>query len=109
MIDSMKEQIEQMVKEGKTIVDICEELDLEWKDVSKFLHSVDKKSWQGAKSVISLRLKSLSKENDPSARENLVKEADKWINYLYADGRRLSQQVDKARKAMDSARKTLDG
>ena len=49
MIDSMKEQIEQKVKEGKTIVDICEELDLEWKDVSKFLHSVDKKSWQGAK------------------------------------------------------------
>ncbi len=62
MIDSKREKIEQMVGDGKTIVQICNELDLEWKDVSNFLHSIDKKSWLGAKRVITNRLKRLQTE-----------------------------------------------
>ena len=98
-----------MIQQGKTIVQICNDLDLEWKDVAGFLHSVDKKSWTGAKKIISLRLKRLKKENDESAREKLVDEAAKWIDYLYDDGKRLSNQAEQARRAIDSARKALDG
>ena len=42
-------KIEDMVQSGKTIVYICNKLGLEWLDVVKFLGSVDKTSWQGAK------------------------------------------------------------
>jgi thiamine pyrophosphate-dependent acetolactate synthase large subunit-like protein len=110
MIDRGKEEkIELMVKQGKTIVQICKELDLEWKDVAKFLHSVDMKSWNGAKQVITRRLNRLKTEKDESAREKLAEEAAKWIAYLHADGKRLSRQVDRARQAMDRASKALDG
>ena len=109
MIDEQKEKIELMAKNGKTIVQICRELDLEWRDVQKFLHSVDLKSWNGAKKVITLRLNRLVNENDPSKREKLAEEADIWIDYLYENGKSLRDKVERARKAMDGARRSLDG
>ena len=108
MDDHTIEQVEQMIREGKTIVEVCDTLNLEWRDVSEYLHSVDKRSWVGAKKLITNRLKSLVKENDPEKRENLAAEADKWIDYLYYDGKRLGQQVDRARRSIDSARNALD-
>lgn len=108
MDDFQKEQIEKMVQEGKTIVEVCDELGLEWRGVADYLHSVDKRSWLGAKKVITLRLKSLVKESDPKKREDLAAEADKWVDYLYYDGKRLGQQVDRARRSIDNARKALD-
>jgi epoxyqueuosine reductase QueG len=107
MTDGKMEKVEQMVKEGKTIVQICKDLDMEWKDVSKFLHSVDKKSWRGAKHVISLRLNRLKKEKDESERGKLAEEAAKWIDYLYEDGKRLSRQADQARRAMETPARRL--
>ena len=101
MTDSKMDKAEQMIHEGKTIVQICDELQVGWKEVSDHLRSVDARSWQGAKQVITRRLKSLVKENDRDAREKLVDEASMWINYLYYDGKRLSRQVDRARKALD--------
>ena len=87
MIDRQtEEKIQQMVRESKTIVDICEELGLEWRDVRKYLHSVDMRSWHGAKQVISLRLNSLVEENDEAARKTLMEDADKWVDYLHENG-----------------------
>ena len=71
MDDHTIEQVERMIREGKTIVEVCDTLNLEWRDVSKYLHSVDKRGWIGAKKVITNRLKSLVKENDPEKREKL--------------------------------------
>ena len=95
MTNSKMHKAEQMAHQGKTIVQICNELDVDWKEVSNYLHSVDARSWQGAKQVITRRLKRLVKENNQSAREKLADEADMWINYLYYDGKRLSRQVDR--------------
>ena len=108
MDDHTIEQVERMIREGKTIVEVCDTLNLEWRDVSKYLHSVDKRGWIGAKKVITNRLKSLVKENDPEKREKLAAEADKWVDYLYYDGKRLGQQVDRARRSIESARKALE-
>ena len=94
-------KIEQMVSTGMTIVDICNELGLEWQDVAKFLGSVDKPSWLGAKVMTTNRLNDLVKETDPAKRKELAAEAKKWIDYLYYDGKRLGQKVDRARKALD--------
>ena len=94
-------KIEQMVGMGMTIVDICNELGLEWQVVAKFLGSVDKPSWLGAKVMTTNRLNDLVKETDPAKRKELAAEAKKWIDYLYYDGKRLGQKVDRARKALD--------
>ena len=105
--DWQKEKIEQMAGEGRTIVQICNELDLEWRDVSKFLAAIDKKSWNGAKKVITFRLNRLKTEQDDAERVKLAEEAAKWIDYLYEDGKRLGDQATQARKELDSAIKAL--
>ena len=108
MDDYTIEQVERMIGEGKTIVQVCNALGLEWPDVADYLHSVDKRSWRGAKRVITNRLNSLVKENDPVEREILAAEADKWVDYLYCDGKRLGEQVDRARNFIDSTRRSID-
>ena len=109
MIPEQEKQVLQMVGEGRTIVQICENLDLEWKDVAQYLYSVDKTSWLGAKRIISKRLKSLEKQNDASARIKLAEEADKWVDYLYYSAKRLGDKVEKTRRYADRLSKTLDG
>lgn len=106
--DWQKERIERMAAEGRTIVQICKELDLEWRNVSQFLEAVDKKSWSSAKKVITNRLNRLKIEQDDDARKKLAEDAAKWIDYLYEDGKRLGDQAAQARKEMDSASKALD-
>ena len=76
-------------------------LGVEWSEVASYLDADDLKSWQGAKKVITHRLKDLIKENDQSAREELAGEADKWIDYLYYAAKRMRRQVTRARKALD--------
>ena len=108
MDDYTIDQVERMIREGSTIVQVCDELGLEWTDVAKYLRSVDMRSWLGAKRVITNCLKSLVEENDPEEREILADEADKWVDYLYYDGKRLGKQVGRARRSIDNARKALD-
>ena len=108
MDDHTFEQVERMIREGKTIVQVCNALGLEWPDVAEYLHSVDKRSWRGAKVVITNRLKGLVKETDPEKREKLAAEADKWVDYLYYDGKRLGEQVERARRSIDSTRRSID-
>ena len=108
MVNSKEQQINQMIQEGKTIVQVCDALNLEWRDVADYLEAVDKTSWLGAKRVITNRLKWLAKESDPQKREIWAAEADKWVDYLYYDGKRLGKRVDKVRRAINNASNMLD-
>ena len=108
MTSEKEQQIIQMVEEGKTIVQVCRTLDLEWQDVRKFLHSVDMRSWTGAKKVITNRLNSLRSENEPAKRQILADDVAKWTNYLYEDGKQLASKVSKARRAIEQAQSELE-
>ena len=101
MTDPTMEGAKKMALEGKTIVKISTKLGVEWSEVASYLDADDLKSWQGAKKVITHRLKDLIKENDQSAREELAGKADKWIDYLYYAAKRIRRQVTRARKALD--------
>ena len=101
MTDLIMDQAEQMARDGKAIVQICDELGVGWRDVRKHLHSVDVKSWQGAKKVITHRLKRLPKEKEQAVREQLTADASMWIDYLYYEAKRVNGKVDRARKALD--------
>ena len=98
---AVEDKIMQMVGAGKTIVQICNELGLDWQEVSNYVHSVDARSWRGAKQVISRRLKRLVTENDLAKRKQLSDEADRWVAYLYESGKHLGGRVDRARKALN--------
>ena len=108
MTSPVLERAEQMARDGKTIVQISAELDVDWSEVAGHIRSLDVRSWQGAKQLITRRLNRLKTEPDEAAREQLAVEADKWIDYLYYEAKRLSRQIDQARRAMDRARRTLD-
>ena len=101
MTDPKMERAEKMARDGKDIVEISRELGVEWSEVSDYVRSVHARSWRGAKKLITHRLKRLTKEKDQSTREQLADEAARWINYLYYEGKRMSRQVERARKELD--------
>ena len=109
MTNPKMDQVVPMIRNGKTIVETCEELDLKWEDVAKYLHSIDMKAWLGAKRTMTIRLKKLRKEKDESVREQLVDEAKKWADYLYEDAKLMRSKLEKAGREMERAQKTLKG
>ena len=109
MSPEQEKQVLQMVGVGKTIVQICRTLELEWPEVSNYLKANDKKSFLGAKKVITNQLNKLKSEPNQSAREKFAAEADKWVDYLYYDMKRLCAQADQAKRDLDRALKALEG
>ena len=101
MNEEQMEMAERMARDGNTIEQIRKELGLEWNEVSDYLNSIDATSWQGAKNIITYRLNDIRSENDQAAREKLVDEADKWVDYLYDNAKHMRDKVDLARKALD--------
>ena len=97
-----KSKAEQMARESKTIARISTELGVSWAEVSAHVRSVNALSWQGAKMSITNRLNRLKRERNRSTREQLVDEAAKCVDYLYAEGKNLSKKVDRARNALGS-------
>ena len=92
-IDSIK----QMAGRGQSIGKISKELKLDYWLVWKYAE----RSWQGTKTVITRRLNLLVKEQNQSAREEMVSEVRECVDYLYYQGKHLGDQVGRARKALD--------
>ena len=101
-MQSTEDQIIQMAREGKTIVEICRESGLDWEDVRQRLRVAGVRSWKGAKQVIGRRLNRIVRETDRSKREQLKADVNKWVDYLYQEGQQLSRRIDRARKALDN-------
>ena len=93
-----KDKAEQMVRNGKTIAHIARELGLDWGEVSAYVSSVCAFSWLGAKVGITNRLGKLKSEDDQDARQKLTVEIAERVNYIYYEGRRLSRELEHARK-----------
>ncbi len=108
MTTGKEQHIQELASQGKTIVQICRALGLHWSDVRSYLRSVDKRSWRGAKVVITNRLKKLALEADPKKRQHLADEADRWVDYLYSDAKRLGDEVDQVRKALQRGLQVID-
>ena len=89
-------EIKRMADQGKRIVEIADQLGLEWKLVRK---NVDL-NWLGAKNQITIRLKKLHAESDPDKRAELIKEIDRRVDYLYYRGRDLGKQINRARDVL---------
>ena len=71
----VKERLSQGAQDGKSISEMTDELDLEYSVAQAFLWQVGTLPWQGAKSIISKRLKSLRTATKREDRERLAREA----------------------------------
>ena len=90
------ERAKQMAGEGQTIAQISRELGVDYWLVWNHVRSL-----QGTKWVITRRLNRLAKEQDQSAREQMVTEVDECVDYLYDQLKRLGRRIDRARQSLN--------
>jgi hypothetical protein len=95
-----KRQIRDLISRGKSIVDICDRLKLDYSVVQTFLWEEGTLPWQGAKRVISVRLRQLRSATKRDDRERLTDEVRQQVDYLYYAAKRLSDQVEMIRKSL---------
>ena len=105
---AQERRIIKLVRRGKTIADISEDMGLSYGDVSNYLDSVDRTSWLGAKRIVSFCLRDLVDESDPVKRKELAERADYWADMLYYDAKRVGDMVDQALKTIENARDSLN-
>ena len=98
--ESKKQQIREFISRGKSIVDICSRLKLDYPVVQTFLWEEGTLPWQGAKRVISLRLRRLRSATKREDRERLTDEVREQVDYLYYAAKRLSGQIEMIRKSL---------
>lgn len=97
--ESKKDKIRELIGTGKSIVDICEKLKLEYNVVWTFLDQDGRLPWQGAKTIITHRLKETINATKRADRERLAKEIGNQVDYLYYSAKRLSKLSEKAKKS----------
>ena len=95
-----KQQIRELIGAGKSIVDICERLKLDYPVVQTFLWQEGTLPWQGAKRIITLRLRQLRRATKREDRERLVDEIREQVDYLYYAARHLSSQLEKVKRSL---------
>ena len=94
--DTLKEKAKTMAKDGRNITYISETLGIEWGEARRYTGS-----WRGTKVKLTNRFKKLVTEPDPSKRQEIADEADKYADFLYDAAKHLRGQVDAARKALN--------
>jgi len=97
----LRNQAEQMARDGKPISKIQETLHVDYDEIWTYLNSIGAYSWIGAKSITTRRLKSLVTETDRSRRQELADEARHMVDYLYYQGLRQGKMLDKVKKALE--------
>lgn len=98
MSESIRDRARRMAREGKTIVQISEELGIPYWDAWGYVPG----SWQGTKKKMTNRINKLINEKNRSVREQLAFEVKEYVDSLYYPGKNLSRMVDRIRKTLGS-------
>ena len=98
--ETKKEQIRELIRTGKSIVDICDKLKLDYPVVQTFLWEEGTLPWQGAKKIITLRLRRLRGATKQEDRELLAEEIREQVDYLYYAAKHLSSQLEKVKRSL---------
>ena len=104
MNSSKLDQAAAMARNGKTIVTIHKELDLDYWEVWDYVRNSQGtkfSSWHGAKWIITHRLNRLVNEKDQAKRQQLRNQAAECVNYLYSEAKRLSRKNEAARRILE--------
>lgn len=85
----------ELVREGKTVTAISEELGISWKEADSLTIG-----WLGARSRVTTLLNRMVKENNEAKREQMAAEIENYVNFLHDTAKGLRSQVIRARKAL---------
>ena len=95
------DKAEEMARAGKPISKIVKALQVDYDELWQYLKSIEAYSWQGAKSIVTRRLKSLATEGNQRRREELAGEAKHMADYLYDHGVAQARKIEKVKKALE--------
>lgn len=98
--EGQKQQISQMAREGASIVEIVGRYKLEYNVVNTLLWEQGTLPWQGSKTIITRRLRSLRTAGRRELRAELIEDVQRQVDYLYYAGRQLQAQLDKVKKTI---------
>jgi|SRR4030042_393846 len=98
--ESKKRQISGLIGRGESIVEICQRLNLDYSVVQAFLWQEGTLPWQGAKTIITRRLKKSVTARRQENRERLADEIREQVDYLYYAAKQLSSQLGKVKRSL---------
>ena len=93
-------QISQMAQEFHSIVEIAKKHELDYVVVRTLLWDQGTLSLQGAKSIITRRLRKLRAASRQEYRVELKEDIEEQVNYLYYAAKQLQDKLDKGKKAI---------
>ena len=91
-------RISKMAMSGSSIGEIAKRYKLDYAVVQSVLWEEDTLPWQGAKSLITRRLRSLGEAGRTEDRAALIKDIKTQVDYLYYAARRLQAERDRIRR-----------
>lgn len=101
LASNARRKIRERIARGQSISRICEDLGLEYAVVAGFCWREGILPWQGAKKYITLRLNRLKQATRQPDREQLAREIQEQVDYIYYAARQLTIQKEKAKKSLE--------
>ncbi len=86
---------------GETITSMSKRLGVDYYVVQTLLWDAGTLPWQGAKSIISRRLKSLKSATRRADRERLAEDLQEQVDYLYYAAKNLKKQLDNVKASIE--------
>ena len=103
--DKKREQLIQAALDRESIISMSNRLNVDYAAVQTLLWQSGTLPWQGAKAVITRRLRSLRSATRRSERDQLVDDVVEQVNYLYFAARELQIRWDKVKSLEPSSSK----
>lgn len=97
---SKQDELIDAASNGETITSMSKRLGVDYDVVQTLLWDAGTLPWQGAKRIISLRLRSLRTATRGPDRERLVEELGEQVNYLYYAAKNLKKQLDNVKASI---------
>ncbi len=99
--ENVKKQLIQGAYNGESITSMSEKFNIDFHVIQHLLCQSGTLPWQGAKTIISRRLRSLKSAARRADRERLVEEVAEQIDYLYYAARKLQTKMERMKSLIE--------
>lgn len=104
--DDTKNRLSRRARDGESITAISGDEELDYAVVQTHLWESGTLPWQGAKTVITRRLKTLRAASKRQDRDQLVDDVAQQVDYLYYAARELQKRWDKVESLAPSSERS---
>jgi hypothetical protein len=100
--ETVKESLIEGARSGQSIVDMADKFEINHTVIQKLLWQSGTLPWQGAKKIITTRLKKVKTAGTRAEREQLADEIKEQVDYLYYAAKELQARWNKVKKLEES-------